>query len=80
MKKVKGIDENRALAVVILNTNLHKGVTYMYADSRSNTSYAVALCPIIENLESEMFREVLVHEAIMSIPNTGLPQRKTSRL
>lgn len=64
VKKVKGIDENRALAVVILNTNLHKGVTYMYADSRSNTSYAVALCPIIENLESEMFREVLVHEAI----------------
>ena len=64
VKKVKGIDENRTLAVVILNTNLHKGVTYMYADSRSNTSYAVALCPIIENLESEVFREVLVHEAI----------------
>ena len=64
MKKVKGIDENRALAVVILNTNLHKGITYMYADSKTHTSYAVAFCPVIENLESEVFREVLVHEAI----------------
>ena len=64
VKKVKGIDENRALAVVILNTNLHKGITYMYADSKTHTSYAVAFCPVIENLESEVFREVLVHEAI----------------
>ena len=64
VKKVKGIDADHALAVVILNSNLHKGVTYMYAGSNNSISFAIALCPITENLGSEAFREVLVHEAI----------------
>lgn len=64
VKKVNGIDASHALAVVILNSNLHKGVTYMYAGCNNSTSFAIALCPITENLGSEAFREVLVHEAI----------------
>jgi len=52
--------------VVILNSNVHKGVTYLYSNSRTGDpiQYAAAFCPVIENLESEEFRTVLVHEAI----------------
>jgi len=64
VKKVSGIDETRTLAVVILNSTQRKGVTYMYASEQDPTNYAIALCPTIDSLESETFREVLVHEAI----------------
>lgn len=65
VKKVEGIDSIHALAVVIMNLNINKGVTYMMA-SKKNTdySYAIALCPVIDSLKSEMFRSVLVHEAV----------------
>ena len=65
VKKVEGIDSIHALAVVIMNMNINKGVTYMMA-SKKNTdySYAIALCPVIDSLKSEMFRSVLVHEAV----------------
>ncbi len=65
VKKVEGIDSIHALAVVILNTNLDKGMTYMIRNTKkADYSYAVALCPIIGGLESERFRQVLTHEAI----------------
>ncbi|MBQ8463286.1 MAG: hypothetical protein IJ544_04130 [Prevotella sp.] len=66
VRKVENIDSLNTLAVVILNTNIHKGVTYLYSNPKANKpiQYAVAFCPVIESLESEMFRTVLVHEAI----------------
>lgn len=66
LNKVKGIDMEQTLAVVILNNNQHKGVTYLYTspDGTRPINYSVALCPIIDNLESEVFRQVLVHEAV----------------
>ena len=60
VKRVEGIDRNITLTVVVLNSNLYKGVTFLYAF----TNYAIAFCPVIDYLESETFREVLVHEAI----------------
>ena len=65
VKKVEGIDSIHALAVVILNTNLHKGVTYMIRDTKkTDYEYAIALCPVIDSLKSETFRQVLTHEAV----------------
>ena len=65
LKKVEGIDSIHALAVVIMNMNINKGVTYMFANTkRQDYSYAIALCPVIDSLKSEMFRSVLVHEAV----------------
>jgi len=65
VKKVENIDSIHALAVVIMNTKIMKGVTYMMRDSRdTDYSYAIALCPVIDSLKSELFRQVLTHEAI----------------
>ena len=65
VKKVEDIDSIHALAVVILNTNLHKGVTYMIRDPQVlDYNYSIALCPVIDNLKSEDFRRVLTHEAV----------------
>ena len=65
VKKVEGIDSIQALAVIILNTNLDKGVTYMIRDTKkTDYNYAIALCPVIDSLKSERFRQVLTHEAI----------------
>ena len=65
VKKVEGIDSIHALAVVIMNMNINKGVTYMMASNEiSDYSYSIALCPVIDSLKSEMFRSVLVHEAV----------------
>ena len=64
VKKVEYIDSLNTLAVVILNTNQDKGVTYMYASNKGPINYAIALCPVIDNLESEKFRLVLTHEAV----------------
>lgn len=65
VKKVEGIDSIQALAVIILNTDLDKGMTYMIRDTKkTDYNYAIALCPVIGGLESERFRQVLTHEAI----------------
>ena len=65
VKKVEDIDSIHALAVVILNTNLNKGVTYMIRDTKKDDyDYSIALCPVIDSLKSEKFRQVLTHEAI----------------
>ena len=65
VKKVENIDSIHALAVVILNTNIERGVTYMIRNSKNTDyTYSVALCPVIDSLKSERFREVLTHEAI----------------
>ena len=64
VKKVEKIDSMNALAVVILNTNLNRGVTYMMASESRDYNYAIALCPVIDSLKSETFRQVLTHEAV----------------
>ena len=64
VKKVEGIDSINTLAVVILNTNINRGVTYMIGSNKKDYNYAIALCPVIDSLKSETFRQVLTHEAI----------------
>lgn len=66
VKRVNEIDSLNTLAVVILNTNIHRGVTYMFynKDNTPPINYAIALCPVIDSLKSESFRSVLVHEAV----------------
>lgn len=62
-----GIDTDNTLAVVILNTDSYAGTTYFGFTSMTSpeyTEFAIAYCPVIENLESEYFRQVLTHEAI----------------
>ena len=64
-EKVDGIKMEDALVVVILNTDSYNGVTYLYSDGNHKPiQFAIALCPIISGLDSEIFRQVLVHEAI----------------
>lgn len=65
-KVVKEEKRKNCLAVVILNTSAYAGTTYFgYQDENSQfIEFAIAYCPIIENLESDYFRQVLVHEAI----------------
>lgn len=65
-KVVKEEKRKNCLAVVILNTSAYAGTTYFgYQDKNSKfIEFAIAYCPIIENLESDYFRQVLVHEAI----------------
>lgn len=54
------------MAVVVLNTSAYAGTTYFgYQDGNGKfIEFAIAYCPVIESLESEYFRQVLVHEAI----------------
>lgn len=61
------IDTDNTLAVVILNTDSYAGTTYFGFTSMTSleyTEFAIAYCPIIYNLESDEFRQVLTHEAI----------------
>lgn len=65
--QAQNIDADKALAVVILNTNEYAGTTYFGYKStltQNLIDFAIAYCPVIDNLESESFRQVLVHEAI----------------
>lgn len=65
LKKVSGINLRNALAIVILNGHSHNGVTYWYTDQNHQPlQYALALCPVIDDLESETFRQVLTHEVV----------------
>lgn len=63
---VEGVDLQETLVVVILNTPVYAGTTYFgYVDDTNKVvEFAIAYCPVIENLESEKFRQVLVHEAV----------------
>lgn len=63
-EKVNRPDSLNMLTVVVLNTNVHNGVTYLYGNEKKTLQFAIAFCPITNHLESEEFREVLIHEAI----------------
>lgn len=62
---VEGIDLNETQVVVILNSDAYAGTNYNYwLTNGKPLNFSVAYCPVIENLESENFRRVLVHETV----------------
>ncbi len=64
VQSVDGIDWMGALTVVILNSPAYAGTTYFgYGYQSKMVEFAIAYCPVINDLESESFRQVLVHEA-----------------
>lgn len=65
-KVLKEEKKKNGLAVVVLNTSVYAGTTYLgYQDGNGKfIEFAIAYCPVIETLESEHFRQVLVHEAV----------------
>jgi hypothetical protein len=66
VRRVEAVDSLNTFSVVILNTNMHRGVTYMFFNPEEDppVNYSISLCPIIDSLKSETFRTVLVHEAV----------------
>ena len=65
LRKVSGFDIRNTQSIVVLNCNSHNGVTYWYtSQNRQPLHYSLALCPVIDSLESETFRQVLTHEAV----------------
>lgn len=65
VSSIDGIDLEETLAVVILNSSVYAGTTYFgYSNGSNVVEFAIAYCPVINNLESESFRQVLVHEAV----------------
>lgn len=67
MRCVSGIDYTKTLVIVILNSSAHAGTTYFGYTNPSTSKrieFAIAYCPVIQNLESEDFRQVLIHEAV----------------
>lgn len=67
MRCVSDIDYTKTLVIVILNSAEHAGTTYFgYTDPSTSKriEFAIAYCPVIKNLESEDFRQVLIHEAV----------------
>lgn len=65
-KALKQTEKKNSLAVVVLNTSAYAGTTYFgYQDGKGKfVEFAIAYCPVVENLQSESFRRVLVHEAV----------------
>lgn len=65
-KVLKEEKKKNSLAVVVLNTSVYAGTTYFgYQDGNGKfIEFAIAYCPVIETLESEHFRQVLVHEVV----------------
>lgn len=65
-KAVQGINVDETLVVVILNTSVHAGTTFSYynANGQKGLEFSIAYCPVIINLESEDFRQVLTHEVV----------------
>lgn len=59
-------ERKNSLAVVVLNSAVYAGTTYLgYQDEQGKlVEFAIAYCPVIQNVESEFFRQVLVHEAV----------------
>ncbi len=66
VEAISGIRLEDVLAVVVLNTTSYAGTTYFgYSDEKGNAlEFAISYCPTVYELESEGFREVLVHEAV----------------
>lgn len=62
---VDGINLNNTQIVVVLNTDAYVGTNYSYVDNRGNpVDFSIAYCPVIDELGSEDFRRVMVHEVV----------------
>jgi hypothetical protein len=59
-QKVSGMDpdDGNLLVIVLMNTSTYAGTCWMWSNA-----YCVAMCPIIDNVTSSRFRQVLNHEA-----------------
>ena len=58
-------DIDRALAVVVINSTRHNGVTYLFSNARKEPAdFAIALCAMVDGIDSDVFRLVITHEAI----------------
>ncbi len=91
LNKVDSIDTENALAVVILNSNGHNGVTMLLLDEETlqPRQFSVSLCALIDGVGGETFRQVLVHETIghgfakladeYGYEHYGAPDDKTAR-
>ena len=66
VRKAIGLDLENALAVIVVNSHTHNGVTALLFNTKTSRprQYSVALCALMDSIESEEFRQVLVHEAI----------------
>lgn len=68
IQEIEGIDIYTTQAVVLLNTDAYAGTNYFYTHidpkGRVYTDFSIAYCPVIESLESEDFRRVMVHEVV----------------
>lgn len=63
--KVENINVEDALAVVIVNSSGHNGVTaLLFTEQGRPRQHAVSLCSLMGGLDDEEFRLVLVHEAV----------------
>lgn len=65
-KKVSGVSMEKVLVIVIVNSDSWHGVTSMYTDPVSGTplQHSICLFAISNQIDSEAFRQVIVHEAI----------------
>ena len=61
LKNLEKMEET--LAIVLLNTSVYAGTTNIgyRLNGDEMSELAIAYCPVIENLESETFRQVLCH-------------------
>ena len=64
--KVRNIDAEKALIIIIVNANTYHGVTTLFTNTATGKprQQSICLCTIIDHRESETFRQVIVHEAI----------------
>jgi hypothetical protein len=65
--KVEGLDVFRSQIIVVLNTTTYAGTTY-YGYQNSETKkileLAIAYCPIVDGIDEEAYRQVMVHESV----------------
>lgn len=61
---------DETLAIVLLNTEEYAGTTYFSFEptapgsNRKYSEFAIGYCPIIDGVDAERFRQVLVHECV----------------
>ena len=65
VRKTGFSNKDDVLVVVVLNTGLRKGITFLYSNIlKQPIDYALSFAGLMDGVEGEEFRTVLVHEAI----------------
>lgn len=66
LDNIPDLDVVRTQVVVILNSTEYAGTTFFgYHDGNGNIiDYSVAYCPMINGIDDDQFRQVLVHESV----------------